>query len=1515
MALLRVDIERALDELIANEEGMRFQSLAVVLAKQRWPDLIASERHKDLGADALAEAPFAAEGEGKFLACSITASVIEKIRSDAKEVKAQDKDITRMIFATPRRVTNIQKGMWAEAIRNDFGYNMAIMSREDIITSLMDPKNASLLKSHLGIHVDVEATLSELVEQVKEAAAEVAAAWSRRLAGRPLLRLRARRLDPEGRDSAEILQLSDIAAALVQGKRVVLEGPAGRGKTTTLIQLAEERVRAGGISFLIDLTAWTKSGSGILQFIAGMPEFQARSLDAVALAQVHAAEHFSFLLNGWNEIGEPEFSHAESALRSLERDFPAAGIIVATRTHHIVPPLPGAVRARLLTLTRRERAAYLKTRLGVRADQLRPKLDGDPVLDDLTRTPLFLSEVTSIFEAGAPIPSTRIGVLGAVTRLVERSDEHRNYLQQPTLAGRAGDYLGELATRMTAQGGVSISEEQARPAVTLVGAALRNSGQIAMLPNPSSVLGTLCAHHVLERQDYPEVAFRFEHQQFQEFYAAVGIGKHLFEVLPEDDEKRREFTKLYVNEPAWAEPLRLLADDIRGRSGGTNGTRTVEAGTLLVMMALSVDPVFAAELARLCGPYVWKHVRAAVGDRLRSLHGASDASWRDYAVAGMLASGSDDFKDIIEPLVSSDDQQVALGTHRRWDEFHVSSLGPGWRDTVGSWKETARVAFVSELLHHRNVPDVATFAMADPSSKVKEAAIQGLSWIGAEEDAAQLLAPLDEPAFDYIIARLAPEFVPEPIRARAIAVLQQRRANATDPLTRLGTLLKMFNLGVPKDADHIKEDLNGITGKIDDHQTYYVIKPALDIVREADAQWTSAWVAEKIAGGFLRHESWQNMITTVPEGLKQRLLHRLETEDLKYTHLGSIVAVLAAGAEASMVERTFAKLCDLHRTIADAPDQGHEFESAIERQLETLLRGLPASISVAGMSNCFSKEVDKVELDVIARVFGSVAPPDPELRDQIDPNLRERFRAYLKNAVAFVLQQDDFRGEIKANVGSVLASVGAPEDMAEMRELIRADIERVRTGRAARARGDRGKLANGALMSYSPWHIRAAIRLDPANSDDLLLDLLNEPEYERDVATELSRLLILPAAKDGLFREVDYGRIWEARAGVQGGPNEGQRKRYAAALRGRIEAVLNERSGAEHKRPYDFRLRALGVALARVDSRGSADSVFEVMSLPDEGDEYSRVEAFEALLLNGVILPTDKTLALLDPFLERCRKHGVYGMQQQDVWLLQRYLCLLPFVDDPAKGIERMRQLVSELRLSGYRLREVVEALSHCRCDQALPFLVELGSDKVCIEQLGDEWIDAVAVVDSRESRNLLLSSVDPELSGLPSEVKLSRNDTLAARLVELARRDRTIKQRLLQLCDSNLPPAKRSLLAEVVGQLGDVEAVSAGLSLIDDSASPPVPHGILKQLGDAFVERRPHGESQGAYTLEPRSSNAIRAELLEMATKDERRKKSALRLLGQVEEWRLEYGRPVGEPRHPAFDSGEPWPKMPHAE
>ena len=175
----------------------------------------------------------------------------------------------------------------------------------------------------------------------------------------------------------------------------------------------------------------------------------------------------------------------------------------------------------------------------------------------------------------------------------------------------------------------------------------------------------------------------------------------------------------------------------------------------------------------------------------------------------------------------------------------------------------------------------------------------------------------------------------------------------------------------------------------------------------------------------------------------------------------------------------------------------------------------------------------------------------------------------------------------------------------------------------------------------------------------------------------------------------------------------------------------------------------------------------------------------------------------------------------------------------------------------------------------------------------------------------MLLSFVDPNLPGLPREPDFTRDDVLSARIAELARQDQETKQRLIQLCETEFPPPIRHVLAMAIGRIGDLQASIAGLNLIDDSTRPPIPRANWEQVEAAFVERRPFRESENVSTLEPQIACANRTRLVEMASTDPRRKKAAVTLLAQIEEWRLEYARPAGEPRHPAFDSGMPWPPL----
>jgi hypothetical protein len=224
-------------------------------------------------------------------------------------------------------------------------------------------------------------------------------------------------------------------------------------------------------------------------------------------------------------------------------------------------------------------------------------------------------------------------------------------------------------------------------------------------------------------------------------------------------------------------------------------------------------------------------------------------------------------------------------------------------------------------------------------------------------------------------------------------------------------------------------------------------------------------------------------------------------------------------------------------------------------------------------------------------------------------------------------------------------------------------------------------------------------------------------------------------------------------------------------------------------------------------------------------------------------------------------------------------------------------------------LREIVIALGESRSDAAVDLLYDLASDPQTFAQCEDTFINAFAALDTPRARDLLLGVVDPDFPGVALTRRPDHEDVLVARLAELARRRPEAAARLRALCERDLPELNRHFLSKVMDSIGTPEALSANLTLIDDAKPSPVPQGIWDQLKNAFVERRPYGQDANVFTERARASNELRVQLFRMATEDKKRRKAAFTLLGHIEEWRLEHGRPPGEPRHPDVASGHSWP------
>jgi hypothetical protein len=613
-----------------------------------------------------------------------------------------------------------------------------------------------------------------------------------------------------------------------------------------------------------------------------------------------------------------------------------------------------------------------------------------------------------------------------------------------------------------------------------------------------------------------------------------------------------------------------------------------------------------------------------------------------------------------------------------------------------------------------------------------------------------------------------------------------------------------------------------------------------------------------------------------------------------------MVAVVTTGADAKRAARVFSKVRELRRRVNAEPGVPHDTDWQVMNQLKAVFRGLPADVATEGVLSSVTYG-DPLDISVAADLLSRVAVPDLEPLRIADDDLKTRLRAYLKSGIDVVLRRDDFNGEQKADLASAIAQVGSPEDMADLVRLIRADIERMHRGRAARAAGERGPRSDGAIMSYAGWHIAAVVHLSSGAADQVLISLLHEPEYVSDAAAAMARAF-LPRRKGFFDRAFPYDLIWAAREGRVPPFGDGQRRTlFASALNAAIRRLQEQNEGGA----LTGRLKELAKALAAIDGRESAATIFAVISMPGRADESVALDAAERLLLAGVILPATIVSGLVDSMLERTQR----WRQDSDTYVLRRLLALCPFVDDPSRGVAKMRDVFSQRPLSGYELCELITALGASRSDSAIDLLCQLGSDARTFERCEKEFINAFAAVDTPRARELLVGFVDPDIVGLALTSRPYPDHPLVARLTELARRRPDVAGRLRELCERDLPERNRHVLSNVMYSLGTPDAVAANLRLINDIGPSPVPQGVWAQLQAAFVEQRSYGESPNVFTQHPRASNEVRTRLFRMGITDERRRKSAFKLLGQIEIWRLEYGRPTGEPRHPDLASGHSWP------
>jgi len=202
-------------------------------------------------------------------------------------------------------------------------------------------------------------------------------------------------------------------------------------------------------------------------------------------------------------------------------------------------------------------------------------------------------------------------------------------------------------------------------------------------------------------------------------------------------------------------------------------------------------------------------------------------------------------------------------------------------------------------------------------------------------------------------------------------------------------------------------------------------------------------------------------------------------------------------------------------------------------------------------------------------------------------------------------------------------------------------------------------------------------------------------------------------------------------------------------------------------------------------------------------------------------LPTTPTIDILNPIIEYLCGDGRYN--NQNASLLTRCLALLVFVDSYSVGINRIREGLVAAKLSPYELRDLIHALGASCCEAALSLLEEIVdslADDDGLKQIAAVWID------------ILLSFIEPASEDrFKFDFESYYGDVLVSHIAELTRVNNKTMRRTLAFYDAEISPTKRTLLSKLVSRLGTSEAVVAGLKLIDDGASQPVPFDLSQAI------------------------------------------------------------------------------------
>ncbi len=1263
------------------------------------------------------------------------------------------------------------------------------------------------------------------------------------------------------------VQTSALARALSELGDLVLVAPPGMGKTSTLLQVAEGLVAQGETPIFVPLAEWGTENKTLLDSILGRATFRGRITedDFRAVAQKPGVY---LLLDGWNELDGEVRRRATAELKRLQADLPQIGLFVSTRQQSLDVPFDGAA-VELLPLGEAEQMEIARL---LRDD------DGARIVDEAWRTsgvrelvsiPLYLTALLSL-PNGQPFPKTKEEVLRRFVQAHEQQADHAEPLKE-AVKGLQTVFLRALAVTATQAAITSIPETSARRSVAQTDDWLAKDGQLTIKLQTTDVLDALVSHHVLVQAGEP-AGYSFPHQQFQEWYASNEVERAMLESVA-DASTLQKLKADILNATPWEEPV-LFAVERMARGD----EHQQQACGITILAAFDVDPILAAEMIFRATDAVWAQITETIQKLLRRWHTPGKL---DRAVGFMITSGRSEFRDLVWPLITNENDQKSLPALRAARRFRPSVLGPNAVKDILALPLKVRKTVVSEIAHSSGMDGLdlaALIAKSDPDPELKAAAVDGMSFRRADRHVADVLSNANDETFDLVYRKGHLEEIDDNTVQDRLAAA---RARADDEVT---DFVRLRAIVYARDGKDHGAELAELVATIDIGRTQ---DAKVGLIYEAGKQYdqvVAQGLLKRLRDGRELFYGADNIlaasgIVVEDNALLEMVLSPQERMDNRVEAAASVLGPVSVG---NLIDAKLAMLAEIGKL--------GKYEKCLSDRyygLRNPIAHSPGASLVAAVQER-SAAASNEDIRELAKLLcrhdeeGDRTRPFPQKAHAAVAQMAEQWGERLIGS-----GDDATRGQLSA-VAELIGHFPSVALLPMLKRLLDDELRRYRGFRQqAEAERWQGDATNEARMIYTNIYQRAFTEIKAPETTSLMVSYLPDEHFGATAALVLKVQWVVanePTQERRLLGSVDFSRVEEMRAARVRCPtltcNEAE-----AIFEAIAPLIADGATEAQKKHAIKLAIQAV-----RLPHGERADSINALLSIAPQA---ARAALVLNLILSGEMTPFSVVQAGIDEVFEDAKKHSWI---LDKGWQLKEWILLLPFTDHPAQLADTIVALPLRQREPHF-LEEMIRATESVQTTEVEEALFKLAE---CDAAFYDNhvWRDVVRRRDTPTSARRYLD--------LFMEGKIDARESwhTSREVAGLLNTHSELRDYAYSLLKAGASP-NAGLLAAALAEGGDPNDL---LLLVELESRLKQPLISWHTVQGAVTEHVPSEHWRGAFEVLPVAATELRRKLLAMTT-DGGPDDSAARALREIDRIRDENGAPEGEPRHPDLDSGKPWP------